>query len=33
MYVAEMKLKSLGITIDKFTPEQGEYMGGWEHGT
>ena len=33
MYVAEMKLKSLGITIDKFTQKQDEYMGGWEHGT
>jgi adenosylhomocysteinase len=33
MYVAELKLKSLGIAIDKFTPEQDEYMGGWKHGT
>ena len=33
IYVAELKLKSMGITIDKFTPEQDEYMGGWQHGT
>lgn len=30
--VAEIKLKSLGNIIDKLTPEQEEYLYGWEHG-
>jgi len=33
MYVAELKLESLGITIDELTPEQRTYMEGWESGT
>jgi len=33
MYVAELKLESLGITIDELTPEQNTYMEGWESGT
>ncbi|MFP4654978.1 MAG: adenosylhomocysteinase, partial [Methanohalobium sp.] len=32
-YIAELKLKSLDIEIDELTPEQEEYMRGWEHGT
>jgi adenosylhomocysteinase len=31
--IARMKLKSLGITIDKLTPEQQKYLAGWEEGT
>ncbi|AVX20472.1 MULTISPECIES: adenosylhomocysteinase [Carboxydocella] len=30
--VAELKLQSLGITIDKLTPEQEAYLYGWQHG-
>ena len=31
--IAELKLKSIGITIDKLTPEQEEYLNSWEMGT
>ncbi|MFA6416582.1 MAG: adenosylhomocysteinase [Patescibacteria group bacterium] len=31
--VAALKLKSLGIQIDKLTKEQAEYLAGWESGT
>ena len=31
--IAEMKLKSMGICIDKLTPEQEEYLKSWEMGT
>ncbi len=31
--VAEMKLKSLGVKIDRLTPEQSEYLSSWEVGT
>ncbi len=31
--IARMKLKSLGITIDRLTPEQRKYLSGWEEGT
>jgi adenosylhomocysteinase len=33
IYVAELKLKAMGIEIDELTPQQKEYMEGWEHGT
>lgn len=33
MGIAEMKLKSMGITIDKLSDEQCEYMDNWECGT
>ncbi len=33
MYVAKMKLESMGITIDKLTSEQECYMNDWECGT
>jgi len=33
MYVAKMKLVSMGISIDKLTLEQECYMSGWEYGT
>jgi adenosylhomocysteinase len=31
--VAELKLKSMGINIDKLTPEQQKYLSTWEMGT
>jgi adenosylhomocysteinase len=31
--VAEMKLRSLGVKIDKLTPEQRKYLNSWEMGT
>jgi adenosylhomocysteinase len=31
--IAELKLKSMGITIDKLTPQQEEYLNSWEMGT
>jgi adenosylhomocysteinase len=31
--VAELKLKAMGIKIDKLTPEQKKYLSTWEMGT
>jgi len=31
--VARLKLKSMGIEIDKLTPEQEKYLKSWEIGT
>jgi adenosylhomocysteinase len=31
--IARLKLKSLGVKIDKLTPEQKEYLTGWQEGT
>jgi adenosylhomocysteinase len=31
--VARMKLESMGIKIDKLTPEQEEYLASWDEGT
>jgi adenosylhomocysteinase len=31
--IASLKLKSLGMTIDKLTPEMTEYMNSWKSGT
>jgi adenosylhomocysteinase len=31
--VAELKLKAMGVTIDKLTPEQQKYLSTWEMGT
>jgi adenosylhomocysteinase len=31
--VAELKLKAMGISIDKLTPEQKKYLSTWEMGT
>ena len=31
--VARMKLESMGIKIDRLTPEQEEYLAGWSEGT
>ena len=32
-YVAELKLKAMGIEIDELTSQQKEYLEGWEQGT
>jgi adenosylhomocysteinase len=31
--VARLKLESMSIKIDKLTPEQEEYLAGWNEGT
>ena len=31
--VAKMKLESMGVKIDRLTPEQEEYLAGWSEGT
>ena len=31
--IAQLKLKSMGIKIDKLTQEQEEYLSAWEMGT
>ena len=31
--VAQLKLKSMGVTIDTLTPEQRKYLDSWEQGT
>ena len=31
--VAKLKLESMGVTIDKLTPEQEEYLSSWSEGT
>ena len=31
--IAEIKLKSMGVALEKLTPEQKKYLGSWEEGT
>ncbi len=31
--IAEVKLRTLGIKIDRLTPEQAAYISSWQHGT
>jgi adenosylhomocysteinase len=31
--VARLKLESMGVKIDKLTPEQEEYLASWSEGT
>ena len=31
--VARLKLESMGIKIDRLTPDQEEYLAGWSEGT
>ena len=31
--VAKLKLESMGIKIDRLTPEQEDYLAGWSEGT
>lgn len=33
MEIARLKLQSMGVTIDKLTPQQKEYLASWEMGT
>lgn len=32
-YVSTLKLKSMGVVIDKLTPEQKKYLSSWQEGT
>ncbi|MFH0923594.1 MAG: adenosylhomocysteinase, partial [Candidatus Falkowbacteria bacterium] len=32
-WVAKLKLKSMGVAIDKLTAEQEKYLNSWEIGT
>ena len=32
-WVANLKLQSMGVTIDTLTPEQSKYLASWEMGT
>jgi len=31
--IARLKLKSMGIAIDRLSPEQKKYLASWEMGT
>jgi adenosylhomocysteinase len=31
--VTKLRLESMGIEIDRLTPEQEEYLAGWSEGT
>ncbi len=31
--IAKLKLDSMGVTIDKLTPEQEHYLASWDEGT
>jgi adenosylhomocysteinase len=31
--IARLKLKSMGVRIDKLTPKQAHYLASWEEGT
>ena len=31
--IARLKLKSMGVAIDRLTPEQEKYLAAWEAGT
>ena len=31
--IARLKLETMGITIDRLTPAQEEYLAGWQEGT
>jgi len=31
--IAEIKLKSMGVKLEKLTPEQVKYLGSWQEGT
>ena len=32
-HIAKLKLESMGVTIDKLTPEQEHYLASWNEGT
>jgi adenosylhomocysteinase len=31
--IAEIKLKSMGVELEKLTPEQDKYLNSWQEGT
>ncbi|MBI4341748.1 MAG: adenosylhomocysteinase, partial [Candidatus Omnitrophica bacterium] len=31
--IAQLKLAAIGVTIDRLTPEQQQYLSSWELGT
>jgi adenosylhomocysteinase len=31
--IAKLKLESMGVLIDKLTPEQKKYLASWDEGT
>jgi adenosylhomocysteinase len=31
--IARLKLETMGIAIDRLTPEQEKYLAGWQEGT
>jgi adenosylhomocysteinase len=31
--IARLKLHSMGVTVDRLTPEQTKYLASWEQGT
>jgi adenosylhomocysteinase len=31
--IARIKLESMGVSIDRLTPEQEKYLSSWEMGT
>jgi adenosylhomocysteinase len=33
VYISGLQLKTMGVEIDKLTPEQEKYLSSWEHGT
>jgi adenosylhomocysteinase len=32
-HIAKLKLESMGVSIDKLTPEQEQYLASWSEGT
>jgi adenosylhomocysteinase len=32
-HIAKLKLESMGVQIDKLTPEQEHYLASWSEGT
>lgn len=32
-WVARLKLKAMGVSMDRLTPEQKKYLASWEMGT
>jgi adenosylhomocysteinase len=32
-HIAKLKLESMGIQVDKLTPEQEQYLASWDEGT
>jgi adenosylhomocysteinase len=32
-YIAKIKLETMGVQVDKLTPEQEHYLASWQEGT